>query len=76
MRFKGPEQQADDEFARLKATKTFSVLDETPSKMLLVNGTERDIRKVLVDFPFWVLANVSQYELPDTRKYPKRSEYL
>ncbi len=66
----GPRPAADVE--RIRAAQELTVLDDSSSRMLLVEASEERVRQVVESMPGWIWSPERMFRLPDPRPKPRR----
>lgn len=73
LRFRGKGSMPADDVDRIRALPDTKVLDESSSRMLLVEAPENTLRTALESLPHWAICPEKTIELPDTRPKPRRA---
>ncbi len=66
----GPRPASDVE--RIRATEELTVIDESSSRMLLVEASEERVKEIVGSLPGWIWSPERTIRLPDPRPKPRR----
>jgi hypothetical protein len=66
----GPRPASDVE--HIRAAEELTVIDDSSSRMLLVEASEERVREVVGSMPGWIWSPERTYRLPDPRPKPRR----
>jgi hypothetical protein len=72
LRYRGEGAKPEADVARVRALADASVLDDSPSRMLLVESPQGPLRDLVESLDDWVMAPEQAYQVPDTRKKVER----
>lgn len=72
LRFRGQGECPPADIARVRALPETSVLDESSSRMLLVESRENALRELMTTLPGWVWSLEHIVSVPDPRPKPGR----
>ena len=72
LRFRGSGGKPAADVERIRLLPTVTVIDDSMSRMLLVEGPEAELKAVLESMPGWVVSIERMIPLPDPR--PKLRE--
>ncbi len=68
LRYSGEGPKPDADVARVQELSDAVVLDDSSSRMLLVESEPEPLRDLVDALPHWVMGPDMPYEVPDTRK--------
>ncbi len=68
LRYRGQGPKPDADVAKVRELTDAVVLDDSSSRMLLVESDPEPLRDLLDALPDWVMGPDMTYEVPDTRK--------
>lgn len=71
LRYRGGTQAPKEEIARIRASGSLRVLEES-GKMLLVEAEEGDLNRLLGDLRSWLIVPERTYSIPDPRPKLKK----
>ena len=66
----GPRPAADVE--RIRTAQELTVIDDSSSRMLLVEASEERLKEVVESMPGWIWSRERTIRLPDPRPKPRR----
>jgi hypothetical protein len=66
----GPRPAADVQ--RIRAAQELTVIDDSSSRMLLVEASEERVKEVVGSMPGWIWSPERTFRLPDPRPKPRR----
>ena len=66
----GPKPASDVQ--RIRAAEELTVLDDSSSRMLLVEASEERVKKLVGSMPGWIWSPERSFRLPDPRPKPRR----
>lgn len=72
LRYQGEGTKPDADVARIRGLGDCSIVDESSSRLLLVDAEETQLRELVGSMPDWVLAPEQTFAVPDTRKRVQR----
>ncbi len=67
LRYRGEGSKPEADVARIRALPDLTVLDDSSSRMLLVESTEKELRELMEGLPDWKMSPEQLIELPDPR---------
>jgi hypothetical protein len=67
LRFRGKGPKPAEDVERVRAASQTVVLDDSSPRMLLVDGPDDEVRKLVDEMPEWVASPERFFELPDPR---------
>jgi len=67
LRFHGMGAQSTNDIERVRALRHATVLDDSLPRMLLVEGSETELKNLLATMPGWIMAREQMIPLPDPR---------
>ena len=73
LRYRGAGGKPPADVDRIRALPNIRVIDESSSRMLLVEGLEADLHSALQDMPDWVMGKEQIIRLPDPRPMPRKT---
>jgi hypothetical protein len=73
LRYRGKDPYTAADVEQLEATPRITVLDRTP-RMLLVEGDEAQLRKLIGSMPSWAMTPERTIELDDPRPRPRSAD--
>jgi len=71
LRYRGEGSKPEADVERVRALADTVVVDDSSSRMLLVESHDRPLRDLVDSLPHWVMAPEQTYAVPDTRKKVK-----
>lgn len=76
LRFRGSGAQsiAQADIARVRALRHATVLDDSSPRMLLVEGSETELKNLLATMPGWIMTREQMIPLPDPRPKVRRAK--
>ena len=72
LRFRNTGAQSANDIERVRALRHATVLDDSSPRMLLVEGSETELKNLLVTMPGWIMAREQMVPLPDPRPKPRQ----
>ena len=67
LRFRGSGPKPADDVARIRSLPNTIVIDDSASRMVLVEGLEGELKAALQAMPEWVMSREVMIPLPDPR---------
>lgn len=71
LRYRGGTEAPEEEIARIRASGSLRVLEES-GKMLLVEAEEGELNRLMSDLPSWLIVPETTYSIPDPRPTLKK----
>ena len=65
MRFRGGGIKPPEDVARIRAVKNVTIIDDSSSRMILVEGSAGDLDVLMKVMPGWVMSEEQIISLPD-----------
>jgi hypothetical protein len=72
LRYQGEGARPEADVARIRGLGGASIVDESSSRLLLVDAEEERLRELVGSMPDWVMAPEQTFAVPDTRKRVER----
>jgi len=72
LRFKGKGPKLAEDVQRFRVLRNTSVLDDSSSRMILVEAPDAELRELVDTMPGWIISKEKMIPLPDQR--PKINE--
>ncbi|GEM_PF-1595090 len=73
LRFRGTGAPSAKAIERVRALRHAAVLDDSSPRMLLVEGSETELKNLLATMPGWIMTPERMIPLPDPRPRPRRA---
>jgi hypothetical protein len=74
LRYRGAGPEPAEDVARIRRWPNLHVLDESSTRMLLVEGSPSDLEALARSFPDWMVSQERTYRVPDPRPVPRGSD--
>ncbi len=74
LRYRGEGSKPAGDVDRIHSLENTKVLDESSTRMLLVEGSEAGLRALVESMPQWVLTPERMIPLPDPRPKPRKGD--
>jgi hypothetical protein len=73
LRYRGTGAKPAADVDRIRALPNITVIDDSSSRMLLVEAPEADVHSALENMPGWVMGKEQTIRLPDPRPMPRKA---
>ena len=71
LRYRGDSPTPSGDVARIQALPGLRVLDDSTSRMMLVEGPYADLEALVTNLPDWIMVPEQTVKLPDPRPRPR-----